>query len=558
MRPNIEKLNNRNVPKASAIGTILYQDSVDERLYYKDRNGNVVGIAISADVTGNNELSEILTNSNITGGTNIEITSGDNITWNGTNLTLAAAANALTLLDGTAIEGWTLNPDVRTIISISPGANGTLDFSGLTGNRVFTFPDGPGTIALLSDVQAADALNEVLANGNTSGANNIVMTAGQQIASSSGASALDLRVDALDNTFALSSDNATYAESWFYGTSSIAQWGFGGTYLASADSTSITMSGSSTGAGILHTNIAGLASTIGASVAAIKVVDVTAAGTGALTTAANTAVAINSAVTFNLGVDDSVAIGTTGGTAKSNNTAYVNRVGMITSGDAYEGLLGRSVLTADRTWTLPNNSGTIALTSDYTLAAVLGTGADTSTNDINVTNGDSINLIDGGGNNGYVQGGTYTADRTWTFPDADGTVMLSTSASDLTMSEGNDIATGTVTGSIIAKTNLQKLGFYGATPIVQPATITQTYSTTSSTHAARTAATLTDNSGGTADTTIAAITNAANAGSADVGPTANAIADLAAQVNNLKTDGDNTAQVVNDLIDKLQTLGIIA
>ena len=48
-------------------------------------------------------------------------------------------------------------------------------------------------------------------------------------------------------------------------------------------------------------------------------------------------------------------------------------------------------------------------------------------------------------------------------------------------------------------------------------------------------ASLTDNSGGTGNNTIAAITNAANAGSADVGPTADAIADLAAKVNAILT-----------------------
>jgi hypothetical protein len=101
-------------------------------------------------------------------------------------------------------------------------------------------------------------------------------------------------------------------------------------------------------------------------------------------------------------------------------------------------------------------------------------------------------------------------------------------------------------------------GFFGTAPASQPATITQTFATASATHAARTAVTLTDNSGGTANTTIAAITNAANAGSADVGPTADAIADLAAQVNNLQTDQVNTASVVNDVIDKLQSLGLIA
>lgn len=42
---------------------------------------------------------------------------------------------------------------------------------------------------------------------------------------------------------------------------------------------------------------------------------------------------------------------------------------------------------------------------------------------------------------------------------------------------------------------------------------------------------LTDSSGGTADNTVAAITEAANAGSADTAPTADAIAALTAKVN---------------------------
>lgn len=52
---------------------------------------------------------------------------------------------------------------------------------------------------------------------------------------------------------------------------------------------------------------------------------------------------------------------------------------------------------------------------------------------------------------------------------------------------------------------------------------------------AATIAALTDSSGGSADNTIAAITNTANAGSADVTPVANAIADLAAKVNAILT-----------------------
>ncbi len=46
---------------------------------------------------------------------------------------------------------------------------------------------------------------------------------------------------------------------------------------------------------------------------------------------------------------------------------------------------------------------------------------------------------------------------------------------------------------------------------------------------------LLDNSGGTADGTIAVITQVANAGSADLVPTQNAIADLAAKVNAILT-----------------------
>ena len=67
------------------------------------------------------------------------------------------------------------------------------------------------------------------------------------------------------------------------------------------------------------------------------------------------------------------------------------------------------------------------------------------------------------------------------------------------------------------------LGFFGATAVVQQANVP----------------TLTDSSGGAANDVIAAITNAANAGSADVGPTADAIADLAAKVNAVLTILEN-------------------
>lgn len=63
---------------------------------------------------------------------------------------------------------------------------------------------------------------------------------------------------------------------------------------------------------------------------------------------------------------------------------------------------------------------------------------------------------------------------------------------------------------------------------------------------AATAAALTDNSGGTASTTLADITEANNAGSADRVPTENAIASLAAQVNALITDVASLRAAIND------------
>ena len=96
---------------------------------------------------------------------------------------------------------------------------------------------------------------------------------------------------------------------------------------------------------------------------------------------------------------------------------------------------------------------------------------------------------------------------------------------DALLVSGNQTVTGvkTFNGEVELNAALNHdgttVGFYGATPVTQAAA----------------EANLTDNSGGTANDTIAAITNAANAGSADVGPTADAIADLAAKVNAILT-----------------------
>lgn len=113
----------------------------------------------------------------------------------------------------------------------------------------------------------------------------------------------------------------------------------------------------------------------------------------------------------------------------------------------------------------------------------------------------------------------------------------------------------------------RNLGFYGVTPVARPAALTQTYATADRTHAARTAAALTDSTAGTPGTTLAALTALT-----DSPATADALRDelmsvwapilrnwaasLADQHNKLNADHLDTAQFANVLADDLQSLGL--
>lgn len=99
-------------------------------------------------------------------------------------------------------------------------------------------------------------------------------------------------------------------------------------------------------------------------------------------------------------------------------------------------------------------------------------------------------------------------------------------------------------------------------------TYTQTYSTTSTTHANPTAANLTDNTTGTANTTLQALTDPADGPLlADdlrddlvanlIPELRNNFADLAASNNALIADVANVKQVLNRLIDDLQLAGLV-
>lgn len=96
------------------------------------------------------------------------------------------------------------------------------------------------------------------------------------------------------------------------------------------------------------------------------------------------------------------------------------------------------------------------------------------------------------------------------------------------------------------------VGFFATTPATRPAAYTQTYSTATRTHSALTSAALTDSTTGTADATVVDVGGAFSQATLN-----NNFADLVAQVNALRVDLANTRQVLNQVLDDLQTLGLL-
>ena len=132
-----------------------------------------------------------------------------------------------------------------------------------------------------------------------------------------------------------------------------------------------------------------------------------------------------------------------------------------------------------------------------------------------------------------------------------------TNAGLTTWADAANLVFGSTTGTKIGTATTQKLGFFNATPIVQPSAYTQTYATADKTHAALTSATLTDNTAGTANTTLEALVSG-SVYATDVAAIRNNFADLAASNNAIIVDLTDLKQLVNSVIDDLQALGLAA
>jgi hypothetical protein len=123
------------------------------------------------------------------------------------------------------------------------------------------------------------------------------------------------------------------------------------------------------------------------------------------------------------------------------------------------------------------------------------------------------------------------------------------------LADAANIVLGATTGSKIGTAVTQKLGFFNAAPVVQPAAAAQAEP------AAQSQDTLTDSTGGSASTTLAAITapaaNATTSLTDDMTAVKNAIASLAAQLAKVKTDVSNIKTLQNAERTALVNLGLI-
>lgn len=122
----------------------------------------------------------------------------------------------------------------------------------------------------------------------------------------------------------------------------------------------------------------------------------------------------------------------------------------------------------------------------------------------------------------------------------------------VTVADGANFVLNTTTGTKIGTATNQKLGFYNATPVVQPGAYTQTYSTADKTHANLTSA---DLSGITSSTTGSALAEPGAAYTqAELQQNFRRIQD---QYNALRADVTDLKQLANSIIDDLQSLGLV-
>jgi len=115
-----------------------------------------------------------------------------------------------------------------------------------------------------------------------------------------------------------------------------------------------------------------------------------------------------------------------------------------------------------------------------------------------------------------------------------------------TLTDGADVALGTTAGTRLGASTSQKLGFWGATPVAQPGSYVQTYSTSTRTLGPYTPA-----------ATATAYAGLASGQAGTPYAQANDLNSLRTAYENLRVFAENSAQVLNALVNDLRAMGLL-
>jgi hypothetical protein len=337
----------------------LYQFGSQSAEFSANIGGNVVAIAQSSSgfrVNGSNSTSneEITIQANL--GSDLILRHEDGSTGESTNLQMAIGSIKMDYVDGVNTQTIELDGSMTITDAInSKGIEYAADYSAAYTAR--TLVDK----AYVDSLSGASNLRNVLVAGNTTNGNNIIMSNGDAVASGSGGGYLDLRAD----SGAGATDNRVFL---------------------------VNDGGSFTKEGVWMEDNYNVLFTAG----------------------------FNSYLEFDntLGTPKSTWQNTVGDIDLKASGSFLLEAGTINlkkTGSTFTGEL-TFANTANRTYTLPNNSGTVALTSDIAgaqdLQSVLDTGASASiTSDIDIDTVSSgvttaLALNDGSGNLSCTDGTT--------------------------------------------------------------------------------------------------------------------------------------------------------
>jgi len=206
-----------------------------------------------------------------------------------------------------------------------------------------------------------EPLDETLQTGNTTGGTDIVVSGTDVIKSSANTNEINLNDG---NQLLFSTDNSSYTETYVYlnSTEAVMSDANGNAFQINTTTKSTQMLNEGGSLAFTNINYAAinqepLTAYTTSSISSITIAPATANRSKEITTATallfNTGEAGNTS-TYNSGVNRSVILGGRGITAKTNDTAYINQLGLVFLNNAFEQVLRAVNVTADRTYQLPD------------------------------------------------------------------------------------------------------------------------------------------------------------------------------------------------------------